>query len=86
MQRIRDLPAGEQVDGDVELVLGGHVGRIAVPLEDAAVDPVDVLNEGQLQFQTGRRDRFSHIRDEDTPSLIRMRATANAQSWLGCWL
>src|SRR5690349_21574540 len=45
LQRIDDAPAGEKVDRDVELVLGRHVGRIAIPLENPLVDQVDVLDE-----------------------------------------
>ena len=40
LQRVGDFPAGEQIDGNVELVLSGHVGRIAIPLKNPAVDRV----------------------------------------------
>src|SRR5206468_6260396 len=53
LERIYNPPAGEEVDRDVELVLGWHIGRIAVPLENTLVDQVDVLDEGHLEFQTG---------------------------------
>jgi hypothetical protein len=46
LQGIDDAPAGEEVDRDVELVLGGHVRRVAVPLQDPLVDGVHLLDEG----------------------------------------
>src|ERR1700730_11740088 len=48
LERIYNPPAGEEVDRDVELVLGRHIGRIAVPLENSLVDKVNVLDEGHL--------------------------------------
>src|SRR4029453_2321002 len=48
LERIYNPPAGEEVDRDVELVLGWHIGRITVPLENSLVDKVDVLDEGAL--------------------------------------
>ena len=59
LERIHNPPAGEQVDRDVELVLGWHIGRTAVPFENALVDEVDVLDEGHLDFQTGGRHRIA---------------------------
>src|SRR5262249_23197630 len=50
-------PAGEEVDRDVELVLGWHICRIAVPLENSLVDKVDILDEGDLDLQTGGSHR-----------------------------
>jgi hypothetical protein len=38
LERIDNSPAGEEVDRNVELVLGWHIGRIAVPLENTLVD------------------------------------------------
>src|SRR5258706_6081461 len=57
LERIGNPPAGEEVDRDVELVLGWHIGRIAVPFENSLVDQVDVLDEGYLDLQTGSSDR-----------------------------
>jgi hypothetical protein len=59
LQRIGDPPAREEVDRDVELVLGRHVRRAAVPLQHPLVDRIDVLDEGQLELQAGGRDRLA---------------------------
>ena len=56
LERIHNAPAGEEVDRDVELVLGWHIGRIAVPLENPLVDQVNLLDEGHLDLQTGDGD------------------------------
>src|SRR5215212_3977543 len=65
LERIRDTPAGEEVDRDVELVFGRHIGRIAVPLENPIVDRIDVLNERYLDLQAGGRhgtaDRLAEL-------------------------
>src|SRR3984893_3020919 len=67
LERIYNPPAGEEVDRDVELVLGWHIGRIAVPLENSLVDQVDVLDEGHLDLQTGgghgSADRLAGLSD-----------------------
>src|SRR6202011_967678 len=57
LERIHNPPAGEEVNGDVELVLGRHIGWIAVPLENSLLDQVDVLDEGYLDLETGGSDR-----------------------------
>src|SRR5215212_124216 len=57
LERIGDTPAGEEVDRDVELVFGRHIGRIAVPLENPIVDRIDVLDERYLDLQAGGRHR-----------------------------
>ena len=46
LEGLGDPPAGEEIDRDVELVLGRHVRRVAVPLENPLVDRIDVLDEG----------------------------------------
>src|SRR3974377_1355502 len=65
LERIYNPPAGEEVDRDIELVLGRHIGRTAVPLENSLVDQVDVLDEGHLDLQTGGRhgsaDRLAEL-------------------------
>jgi hypothetical protein len=53
LQRIGDPPAREQVDGDVELVLGRHVGRVAVPLQHPLVDGLTVWTKGSLSLRPG---------------------------------
>src|SRR5882757_7818304 len=67
LEGIDNPPAREQVDRDVKLVLGWHIGRIAVPLKNPLVEQVDVLNEGNLELQAGARhgitDRFAELRD-----------------------
>ena len=59
LEWIRNPPPREQIDGYVELVLGGHIRRGAVPLENPLVDRVDVLDEGHLELQPGRSHRFT---------------------------
>src|SRR6185437_796855 len=67
LERINNPPAGEEVDRNVELILGWHIGRIAVPLENTLVDKVDVLDEGNLELQTsvrhGSADWPTELRD-----------------------
>src|ERR1700757_938761 len=67
LERIYNSPTGEEVNRNVELVLGWHIGRIAVPLENTLVDQVDVLDEGYLELQTsfrhGSADRHTELRD-----------------------
>jgi hypothetical protein len=67
LERICNPPAGEEVDRDVELVLGWHIGRIAVPLQNSLVDKVDILDEGDLDLQTGpshrSADRLAELSD-----------------------
>ena len=60
LQRIGNPPAGEQIDRYVELVLGRHVRRIAVPLQHPFVDRIDLLDKGNFDFQAGGRHRFAH--------------------------
>ena len=68
LQRIGNPPAGEEVDRDVKLVLGGHIRRIAVPLENPLVDRIDLLDEGHLDLQTGSghriADRLAELGDD----------------------
>jgi len=46
LEGIRDPPAGEEVDRDVELVRGRHVRWVAIPLENALVDRIDAVLDG----------------------------------------
>jgi hypothetical protein len=68
LEGIGDPPARKEIDRDVELVLGGHVRRIAVPLENPLVDRIDLLDEGNLELQAGGRhglaDRLSELGDD----------------------
>ena len=68
LQGIGDPPAGEEVDRDVELVLGRHVGRIAVPFENPLVDRIDLLDERDLELEAGRghrrADRLAELGDD----------------------
>ena len=68
LEGIDDPPACKEVDRDVQLVLGRHIGRAAVPLEDTLVDAVDVLDEGHLELEAGRRhggaDRSAELGDD----------------------
>ena len=59
LQRVGDPPASIHIDRDVKLVLGRHVRRTAVPFENPLVDRVDLLDERQLELQTGGRDRLT---------------------------
>jgi hypothetical protein len=67
LERIYNPPAGEDVDRDVELIFGWHIGRIAVPLENSLVDQVDILDEGHLELQSGgshgSADRLAKLGD-----------------------
>ena len=49
-ERVADPPARETIDDQVELVLGGALRRRAVPGEDAVVEAMDVVDEGQLEL------------------------------------
>src|SRR6266545_7786911 len=53
LQRVADAPAAERVHDYVELVARGHLTGAAVPFENAFVDAVDRLNEGQLGMHSG---------------------------------
>ncbi len=68
LQGIGDAPAREEVDRDVELVLGRHVRRTAVPLENALVDRIDLLDEGHLDLEAGGghgiADRLAELGDD----------------------
>ena len=59
-QRVGDPPAGVGVDPDVLLVPGRDLGGVAVVLEPALVEAVDVLDERHLQVQAGRLDEAAH--------------------------
>ena len=68
LQGFDDPPACVEVDRNVELVLGWHVGRVAVPFQHPLVDRIDHLDEGQLELESGRRDRganrFAELGDD----------------------
>src|SRR5256885_13222401 len=60
LERIYNPPAGEEVDRDVKLVLGRHVGRVSIPLENPFVHQVDVLDKGYLELETGGSHRSAN--------------------------
>jgi ribosomal protein L35 len=68
LQWIGNPPAGEEIDRDVELVLGRHVRGTAVPLEHPFVDRIDLLDKGHLDLQTGGghgfTDRLAELGDD----------------------
>ena len=53
LEWIRYPPACEEIDGDVQFILGWHITGIAIPLKDALLDPVDFLDKGHLEFESG---------------------------------
>ena len=66
---VGDLPAGESIDIDVELILGGHIGGRAIPFEDAFFDAIDFLDEGDFPVEAGVgdgvTDLFTELSDND---------------------
>src|SRR5206468_6148344 len=50
LEGIRNPPAGEEVDRNIEFVLGRHVRRTTVPFENSIVDWIDVLDERRLEL------------------------------------
>ena len=68
LQRVGYPPAGEEVDRDVELVLGRHIRRAAVPFEHPFIDRVDVLDERHLHLESSCRhrvaDRLTELSDD----------------------
>ena len=68
-ERIDDGPAGVGVDDDVGLVLRRHLGGASVPFEDAAVEGVDLVEEGDLELESGSGhripDQFAELGHDD---------------------
>ena len=55
--RIADAPPGETIDDDVKLVFGWTFNGWPVPGEDAFVEPLQSIDDWQLNLQPGRGDR-----------------------------
>ena len=55
---IVDPPAGECRHVNVSFVSRRNGDRCAVPLEKTFVDPIDFLNEGELEMQSRLGDRI----------------------------
>src|SRR5437762_1821846 len=65
---IADTPTGEAIDNNVELVLGRAFSRWPVPGQDALIEAVHLINDRQLDLQSGIRDGaddFAKTRDDD---------------------
>jgi hypothetical protein len=73
-QRVGDPPAGHGVDEDEALVAGGQLVGLAVPLEEALVEAVDLLDEGELEVQArlvdGVADRLTELGDDHLLGLV----------------
>ena len=59
-QRVGDPPARVGVDEDEALVLGGELGGVTVPLQEALVEAMHLLDEGQLEVEARRVHRVAH--------------------------
>ena len=58
--RVGDTPAGISVDMDISLIAGRDCHGQPIPFEKAFIDAVHVLNEWQLEVQTGFGSWFAH--------------------------
>lgn len=68
LEGLGDAPAAEGVYRNIELIPRGHLGALAVPLEDLFVDPVDDLDERDPKMKprlsNGLTDRLPELGDD----------------------
>ena len=66
---VADSPAGKGIDVNISLVPRRNRHWQAVPFQKSFIDPVDLLNDRELEVQPRLRDwftnRFAELRDDD---------------------